>query len=109
MGAEKQAIFVGFDSAWADKPNGPGAICSIALSGDRFSGFSPWGGPNIALPQLSRTGSALLESDAVKRSMAGLPRDWSAYANRIPLAGIVANENQNNRLDSRPLRAGGPQ
>jgi hypothetical protein len=25
----------------ADKPNGPGAICSIALSSDRFSDFSP--------------------------------------------------------------------
>jgi predicted RNase H-like nuclease len=32
-------VFVGFDSAWADKPDGPGAICSIAHSGDRFSDF----------------------------------------------------------------------
>ena len=41
MGAAKQTIFVGFDSAWADKPDGPGAICSIAFSGDRFSDFAP--------------------------------------------------------------------
>jgi hypothetical protein len=87
MGTAKQTIFVGFDSAWADEPDGPGAICSIALSGDRFSGFSPWGGPNIAIPQLSRTGWALLESDAVKRSMAGLPQDWSALRESHPVGG----------------------
>ena len=51
MGAAKQTTFVGFDSAWADKPDGPGAICSIALSGDRFSDFSP--------PELVSFGTAL--------------------------------------------------
>lgn len=39
MGLSKPIQFVGFDSAWADKPNGPGAICSIAFSDDRFSDF----------------------------------------------------------------------
>ena len=51
MSAAKQTIFVGFDSAWADNPNGPGAIGSIALSGDRFSDFSP--------PELVGFGAAL--------------------------------------------------
>ena len=59
MGAAKQTIFVGFDSAWADKPNGPGAICSIALLGDRFSDFSP--------PELVGFGAALTYINRLRR------------------------------------------
>jgi hypothetical protein len=51
MSSAKRTIFVGFDSAWADKPAVPGAICSIALLGDRFSDFSP--------PELVGFGAAL--------------------------------------------------
>ena len=60
MGAAKQRIFVGFDSAWTDKPDGPGAICSIALSGDRFSDFSP--------PKLVGFGAALTYINRLRRS-----------------------------------------
>ena len=34
-------VFVGFDSAWTDKPNAPGAICSITYDDGRFTGFEP--------------------------------------------------------------------
>ena len=60
MGAAKQTIFVGFDSAWADKPDGPGAICSIDLSGDRFSDFSP--------PEMVGFGAALTYINRLQRS-----------------------------------------
>jgi predicted RNase H-like nuclease len=33
------AVFVGFDSAWADNPKAPGAICSVVFDGDRFVDF----------------------------------------------------------------------
>jgi predicted RNase H-like nuclease len=35
------AIFVGFDSAWADNPRVPGAICSVVFDCDRFVDFRP--------------------------------------------------------------------
>jgi hypothetical protein len=54
-------------------------------------------------------GSALLESDAVKGSMAGLRQDWSAYAGRIPAVGIVADQERNNRLDFSPIARRRPQ
>jgi predicted RNase H-like nuclease len=60
MGAAKGIIFVGFDSAWADKSDGPGAICSIALSGDCFSDFSP--------PELVGFGAALTYINRLRRS-----------------------------------------
>jgi predicted RNase H-like nuclease len=60
MGAAKQTIFVGFDSAWADKPDGPGAICSIAFLGDRFSDFSP--------PEMVGFGAALTYINRLQRS-----------------------------------------
>jgi predicted RNase H-like nuclease len=63
MGTAKQTIFVGFDSAWADKLDGPGAICSIDHSDDRFSDFSPpeMVGFSAALTYIKR----LQRSDAV--------------------------------------------
>jgi predicted RNase H-like nuclease len=33
--------FVGFDSAWADNPKVPGAICSATIAGDRWLEFRP--------------------------------------------------------------------
>jgi predicted RNase H-like nuclease len=33
------AIFVGFDSAWADNPKAPGAICSVRFDGFGFADF----------------------------------------------------------------------
>lgn len=33
------AIFVGFDSAWANNPKAPGAICSVRFDGEGFSDF----------------------------------------------------------------------
>jgi hypothetical protein len=35
------AIFVGFDSAWADKKTAPGAICSVLFDGEGFADFRP--------------------------------------------------------------------
>ena len=60
MGTAEQIIFVGFNSAWADKPDGPGAICSIAFSSDRFSDFSP--------PELVGFGAALTYINRLRRS-----------------------------------------
>lgn len=39
--ASGAAIFVGFDSAWADKKTAPGAICSVLYDGSVFSDFRP--------------------------------------------------------------------
>ena len=34
-------VFVGFDSAWTDKPSAPGAICSVTYDDGRFTRFEP--------------------------------------------------------------------
>lgn len=34
-------VFVGFDSAWTDKANAPGAICSVSYEDGRFTSFEP--------------------------------------------------------------------
>ena len=34
-------VFVGFDSAWANNPKAPGAICSIVFDGQSFMHFRP--------------------------------------------------------------------
>jgi predicted RNase H-like nuclease len=36
---EVSAVFVGFDSAWADNPIAPGAICAVEFDGAEFVGF----------------------------------------------------------------------
>ena len=36
-----RAVFVGFDSAWADKATAPGAICSVHFDGVGFMDFRP--------------------------------------------------------------------
>lgn len=41
MREELPATFIGFDSAWADNPKAPGAICSISFNGSTFTGFLP--------------------------------------------------------------------
>ena len=33
MGNDRMDIFIGFDSAWADNPRAPGAICAVGLNG----------------------------------------------------------------------------
>jgi predicted RNase H-like nuclease len=35
------AVFVGFDSAWADNKKAPGAICSVRFDGEEFIDFRP--------------------------------------------------------------------
>jgi hypothetical protein len=37
----RPALFVGFDSAWADKISVPGAICSVRFNGNGFTDFRP--------------------------------------------------------------------
>ena len=59
MSAAKHITFVGFDSAWADKPDGPGAICSIAFSSDRFLDF--------AAPELVGFDAALTHINRLRR------------------------------------------
>jgi hypothetical protein len=44
-------IFIGFDSAWADNPQAPGAICAAIFDGNSFVDFKP--------PELVRFGDAL--------------------------------------------------
>jgi predicted RNase H-like nuclease len=39
MASKENIAFVGFDSAWADNPKAPGAICAISYDGRRFFGF----------------------------------------------------------------------
>jgi predicted RNase H-like nuclease len=39
MASKMDIAFVGFDSAWADNPKAPGAICAISYDGQRFFGF----------------------------------------------------------------------
>jgi predicted RNase H-like nuclease len=39
LSPNRAAIFVGFDSAWADRKRAPGAICSVVYDGDRFTNF----------------------------------------------------------------------
>ena len=34
-----RVVFVGFDSAWTDKPTAPGATCSITYEDRRFTRF----------------------------------------------------------------------
>ena len=34
VGNDRMDIFIGFDSAWADNPRAPGAICAVGLEGD---------------------------------------------------------------------------
>ncbi|MBI5940831.1 MAG: DUF429 domain-containing protein [Caulobacterales bacterium] len=34
-------VFIGFDSAWADNPKAPGAICALVLEGDEPATFLP--------------------------------------------------------------------
>lgn len=36
-----KTTFIGFDSAWADNPAAPGAICSVVYDGKEFSDFMP--------------------------------------------------------------------
>ncbi len=38
-GTPARAVFVGFDSAWADKAKAPGAICSVHFDGAGFTDF----------------------------------------------------------------------
>jgi predicted RNase H-like nuclease len=40
-GSHTRAVFVGFDSAWADKAEAPGAICSVHFEGAGFTDFRP--------------------------------------------------------------------
>lgn len=40
-----KTTLIGFDSAWADNPAAPGAICSVVYDGEEFSNFIP---PHLA-------------------------------------------------------------
>jgi predicted RNase H-like nuclease len=37
--AKLASVFIGFDSAWADNPKAPGAICAVSFDGERFHDF----------------------------------------------------------------------
>jgi len=39
--AQRPVIVVGFDSAWADNPKSPGAICAVEFDGERVRSFQP--------------------------------------------------------------------
>jgi predicted RNase H-like nuclease len=39
--SSRPTVFVGFDSAWADKAKAPGAICSVHFDGVGFTDFRP--------------------------------------------------------------------
>jgi len=39
--ANPRVAFVGFDSAWADNPRAPGAICSISRVSEKWVSFNP--------------------------------------------------------------------
>ena len=69
----------------------------------------PWGGAKYAaIPQIGRGMSAMLESDAVRRSMGGQPQEWGPYANRVSTAGATVNANQLNRLHAGATPTGAP-
>jgi predicted RNase H-like nuclease len=51
-------VFVGFDSAWTDKPKAPGAICSTTYEDGRFTAFEP--------PQLASFAQALAFIQSVR-------------------------------------------
>ena len=54
------AVFVGFDSAWADNAKAPGAICSVHFDGADFADFRP--------PELVGFDRALDYINAVRRT-----------------------------------------
>jgi predicted RNase H-like nuclease len=59
MAARRGAVVFGFDSAWMDNPNAPGAICAI--------GFDEKARPRFVVPQLVGFKEALAFIDAERR------------------------------------------
>ena len=79
----------------------------MEFGGSAVEHVLPWKAANyLGAPQIGRAMSAMLESEAVRRSMGGQPQDYGAVANRAATTAAILNANQRNRLHYGNVQSG---
>ncbi len=93
--SNRPCTFVGFDSAWADNPKNPGAICALTFDGARFADFVAPGLVGFAgalalvgkVHRPDRPTSIAIDQPTIVRNLAGMRAAERAVASVIIWSG----------------------